>query len=81
MRSKGVNKNIIPQCTTLHETLSSCKNLKYISATVIEFRFFNQIPKKKKKEKNMAFTNIAHIVHLRPNFSMVIFTMVVVYVD
>ena len=51
MRTKGVNVKIIPQCTASHETLSSCKILKYVGATVIEFRFFNQI--KKKKKKNM----------------------------
>ena len=40
------------------------QNVKYIGATIIEFRFFNRIPK-----KNIAilwkitFTNIAYIVH------------------
>ena len=29
------------------------RNLKCVGATVIEFRLFNQITKKKKKEKNM----------------------------
>ena len=55
MWSKG---KIIPLYTMSHETLSSCKNSKYVGAMVIEFRLFNQIPKKKKEKKEKNIKNL-----------------------
>ena len=38
------------------------QNLKYVGATVIEFRFFNRIPKKKKKNiaENYIYEYLTH---------------------
>ena len=47
--SKGVNEKIIPQCIAIYE------NLKCVGATIIEFRFFNQI--------KITFGYISHTLH------------------
>ena len=47
MRSKGVNNKLYPSALRFMKP----NLLKFVDATVIGFRFFNQI--KKKKEKNM----------------------------
>ena len=52
MRSKGVNRNYTPvHYVSCNPTF--IQSLKYVGATVIEFRLFNRMEKKKKNKKNM----------------------------
>ena len=60
------------------------QNLKYMGATVIEFRFFNWI--KKKKKKNMKNSFHEYYTHTTSNYIkflilMVIFTLMLVHVE
>ena len=60
-RTKGVNVKITSTLRVKKPIFM--QSLKCVGAAVIEFCFFNRIPKKKMKNMKNSFMNIAHILH------------------